>query len=91
MIVENIKLARYDRIEDPGHSWLEVPISDVRKIGVLDKITAYSPKKAGFIYLEEDCDMFTFVDAMKSLDKQNPEGVTSPPQQCTVVRKEIYV
>lgn len=66
MIVENIKLARYDRIEDPGHSWLEVPISDVRKIGVLDKITAYSPKKAGFIYLEEDCDMFTFVDAMKS-------------------------
>lgn len=66
MIVENIKLARYDRIEDPGHSWLEVPICDVRKIGVLDKITPYSPKNADFIYLEEDCDMFTFVDAMKS-------------------------
>lgn len=32
-----------------------------------------------------------FVNAMKSLDKQNPERLRLLPQQCTVVRKEIYV
>ncbi len=30
----------YDRIYDPGHSWLEVPIKDVRDSGVYGKITA---------------------------------------------------
>ena len=55
----------YLRIHDPGHSWLKVPIKDVRDIaGVFDNITAYSPLKRGFFYLEEDCDMYTFYKAM---------------------------
>jgi hypothetical protein len=43
----------YDRIYDPGHSWLEVPIKDVRDSGIL--------------YLEEDCDLYTFYQAMTKL------------------------
>ena len=57
----------YDRIYDPGHSWLEVPIKDVRDSGVYGKITAYSPIKGGKMYLEEDCDLYTFYQAMTKL------------------------
>ncbi len=28
------KIRNYDRIYDPGHSWLEVPIKDVRDSGI---------------------------------------------------------
>ena len=59
------KIRDYDRIYDPGHSWLEVPIKDVRDVaGVWDNITMYSPLKRHKFYLEEDCDMGTFYNAM---------------------------
>lgn len=59
------KTRTYLRIHDPGHSWLKVPVKDVRDIaGVFDDITTYSPIKRGFFYLEEDCDMYTFYKAM---------------------------
>ncbi len=58
-------IRNYVRIHDPGHSWLEVPIKDVRDSGAYDKITAYSPIKGSKMYLEEDCDMYTFYKAMK--------------------------
>ena len=55
------KIRNYTRIYDPGHSWLEVPIKDVRDAaGVWDKITAYSPLKRHKFYLEEDCDATAF-------------------------------
>ncbi len=58
----------YDRIYDPGHSWLEVPIKDVRDAaGVWDSITEYSPLKRHKFYLEEDCDLYTFYQAMTKL------------------------
>lgn len=61
-----MKTVTYRRIEDPGHSWLEVPVEDVRDIaGVFDDITGYSPIKRRKFYLEEDCDMYTFVMAME--------------------------
>jgi len=59
-------IRNYVRIHDPGHSWLEVPSKDVRDSGVYDKITAYSPLKRHKFYLEEDCDMYTFYNAMKN-------------------------
>ena len=55
----------FNRIEDPGHSWLEVPVKMVRDIaGVFDQITDYSPIAKGNWYLEEDCDLYTFYKAM---------------------------
>jgi len=57
---------QYKRIEDPGHSWLEVPVEDVRDLaGVFDQITDYSPIKKRKFYLEEDCDLYTFYKAME--------------------------
>ena len=53
----------YTRIYDAGHSWLQVPILDVRGAGVYNKITQYSPIKGGKMYLEEDCDLSVLHDA----------------------------
>lgn len=46
--------------EDPGHGWLRVPLKELRPIQ--DKITAYSYMNNKYAYLEEDCDMGTFLD-----------------------------
>lgn len=57
----------YLHIHDPSHSWLKVPVKDLRDIAgleIFDDITSYSPMKRGFLYLEEDCDMPTFLNAM---------------------------
>ena len=57
----------YQRICDPGHSWLKVPVEDVRDLaGVFDEITNYSPIKKRQCYLEEDCDLDTFFVAMRN-------------------------
>jgi hypothetical protein len=57
-------IRNYVRIYDPGHSWLEVPIRDVRTSGTYTNITPYSPLKRHKFYLEEDCDLYTFYKAM---------------------------
>jgi hypothetical protein len=59
-------IRNYDRFYDPGHSWLEVPIKDVRTSGTYTKITHYSPIKNDKIYLEEDCDLYTVVSALQN-------------------------
>jgi len=57
----------YRRFCDPGHSWLEVPVEDVRDLaGVFDEITNFSPLKKRMFYLEEDCDLDTFFMAMRN-------------------------
>ena len=50
---------------DPGHGWLRVPTSQLKKLGITNKITYFSyisPSKR-YVYLEEDCDMSTFLRA----------------------------
>jgi len=59
-------IRNYTRIYDAGHSWLQVPIKDVRTSGTYTNITPYSPIKGGKMYLEEDCDLYTFTKAMQS-------------------------
>ena len=45
----------------PGHGYLKIPISDVRKAGVIDQISHCSPIHGGDYYLEEDCDVPLFM------------------------------
>jgi len=57
---------------DRGHGWLEVPREDIDALGIADQISAYSyamaatHKRAGMVYLEEDCDASLFLDAAKA-------------------------
>jgi hypothetical protein len=57
---------------DRGHGWLEVPREDIDALGLADQISAYSyamastHKRAGMVYLEEDCDASRYLDAAKA-------------------------
>lgn len=46
---------------DPGHGWLQVPVSLVREAGI--KVTGYSYycNKTENVFLEEDCDAPKFI------------------------------
>lgn len=56
----------YIRVFDPGHSWLRVPYKDLINSGVENKITQYSYRTKDYAFLEEDCDLVTFYNAMVS-------------------------
>jgi hypothetical protein len=51
---------------DPGHGWLEVKYSELKELGIEEKISSYSYVKDNVVYLEEDCDAAVYLDAMKA-------------------------
>lgn len=51
---------------DPGHGWGAVKRKVLDQLGISDKITAYSYQKGGTVYLEEDLDLNTLVQALKA-------------------------
>lgn len=51
---------------DPGHGWAKVHVDHLADYGVLDKITPYSYQRGSWVYLEEDCDLSTFIDAARA-------------------------
>lgn len=50
---------------DPGHAWARFPKARLVKLGIADKITAYSYERNGQAFLEEDCDLATLINALK--------------------------
>jgi hypothetical protein len=62
--------------EDPGHGWVAVPMDHLIALGVADKITSYSYLLGNMAFLEEDCDLPTFVRAYKKKFGKAPKGKT---------------
>ena len=52
---------------DGGHGWAKVKRSELIKLNIEQKITSFSYQKGEFVYLEEDCDLNTYVIALNSL------------------------
>lgn len=50
---------------DGGHGWLQVPHDLIKRMGIGSKITRYSYRDTNYAYLEEDCDLNTFVQALQ--------------------------
>lgn len=50
---------------DPGHAWAAVKRKFLVELGILEKITPYSYQRGDTVYLEEDCDAATFVNAYR--------------------------
>lgn len=48
---------------DPGHGWLAVKRAYLHALGIAHKITRFSYQKGQTVYLEEDQDVTTFVQA----------------------------
>lgn len=51
---------------DAGHGWAAVKRKTLAELNILDKITSYSYQRGQTVYLEEDCDLSTFINAMRS-------------------------
>ena len=51
---------------DSGHAWARFPKARLVKLGIADKITAYSYQNGANAFLEEDCDMSTLMTALKT-------------------------
>ena len=48
---------------DSGHGWVQVPRKELVELNILDKITGCSYQRGLQVFLEEDCDATTFVNA----------------------------
>lgn len=51
---------------DPGHGWGAVKRGLIQDLGLSMQISYFSYQKGGTVYLEEDCDLPTVVNALKS-------------------------
>ena len=51
---------------DPGHGWLAVKRHELETLGLANKITPYSYQRGKTVYLEEDQDAYTFMEAYKA-------------------------
>ena len=62
-----MKTIRYMFISDPGHGWLAVPATTIRKLGLAQDITCYSyvSDTGKTVYCEEDQDAGTVINALK--------------------------
>ncbi len=57
---------------DPGHGWLAVSRALLNKLGIANRISAFSYQKGDMVYLEEDCDARIFILAYEEDFKVKP-------------------
>jgi hypothetical protein len=50
--------------QDPGHGWVEVPLSLLVSLGIAGQISSFSYRDTRSVFLEEDCDASRFKAAM---------------------------
>jgi hypothetical protein len=74
----------YKFISDPGHSWLEVPLTELHALGIANKISSYSYQTGDLVYLEEDCDAAIFAQAKKA--RNEPLPIEEVFQENTFIR-----
>jgi hypothetical protein len=53
----------YKYFQDPSHGWVEVPVAELCRLDVADKISPYSYRNGHLAYLEEDCDFSVWMEA----------------------------
>jgi hypothetical protein len=58
---------------DPGHGWLAVKKSELTELQIYGQITQYSYMKGDTVYLEEDCDAYTFIKRFEQIFGQKPK------------------
>ena len=64
MIKTNVLQIKF--YSDPGHGWGAVKRKVLDQLGISDQITSYSYMKGETVYLEEDLDLATLVNALKA-------------------------
>ena len=77
-------MMKFRFISDPGHGWLEVPMTLLESLDVQKKISQFSYRKGDMAYLEEDCDAPVLIKALK--DKSIQYVFTEVYQERTRIR-----
>ena len=54
---------------DSAHGWLEVQYEELKDLEILDRITHWSYRDGEKVYLEEDIDAGTYIDAVEEQRK----------------------
>lgn len=60
---------------DSGHGWLAVKFNMLVELKIESKISGFSYIRNGTVYLEEDCDMLSFIKAYEDKYKEKPEVI----------------
>jgi len=56
-------MTNYTFVSDPGHGWLQVPLNELDALGITGQISMYSYVEGDTVWLEEDCDLSTYLHA----------------------------
>lgn len=50
---------------DSGHGWAKISLTEIKRLGIQEKISSYSYIRGRHAYLEEDCDLALIHEAMR--------------------------
>jgi len=78
-------LIKHEFFTDGSHGWLKVSRKRLEKLNILDKITSCSFYKGNNLYLEEDCDLSTYVRALLV-----QEGIKTESEEQRVFMKDFW-
>jgi hypothetical protein len=81
------KMKSFISYSDPGHGWAAVKRSLLISLGILNKITPFSFQKGKTVYLEEDCDVETFVKAYKQAYNVEPRFIHRYTNNVSPIRR----
>lgn len=59
-------MSNYIYHQDPSHGWVEVPMAELRALGIAGRISPWSYRDGETAYLEEDDDASLFLDTMRA-------------------------
>ncbi|MCO5185387.1 MAG: hypothetical protein M9928_11420 [Anaerolineae bacterium] len=70
-------------LSDPGHGWLVVPLADIARSDCANQISRYSfiDTRDGVAYLEEDCDVARYLEALEAAGISRPQIVSAYTEQ----------
>lgn len=74
---------------DPGHSWAKVPRAALHELGIAQRITPYSYQRGEHVYLEEDCDLATFLFAYREKHGGIPNFTESYTNRSSKIRSYL--
>jgi hypothetical protein len=66
-------MTAYNFYSDPGHGWLEVPKTKILELGIEHKISTCSYTNTNSVFLEEDCDVNVFLQALSEEERSSIE------------------
>lgn len=71
---------------DAAHGWLAVKRDLLYKLKIEHKISRFSYQKGSTVYLEEDMDMTTFINAFTAANGYKPMIIDQPSVQRAMIR-----